>query len=309
MKRILVPLDGSEFAQEALGPAIGFAKRHGAEIHLVSVVSNAPPVPLAFADETLLSGWREEEEARVQEYLDGVLARIATEAVDVQVTAEVRVGRVSATVQEVADELQSDLVVLTTHGRGAFQRAWLGSTADQLIRRIERPLLLLPHSEDGASRFEADALRHVLVPLDGSEAAEAALEALPRVLSAAGGARLTLASVVAEGFPLPVYLPHVISEEALGEQRRERAKAYLDQVAARTEPEGIGIVETRVITAEDPAQGLLRFCDEIGVQLIAFSTHGRGGMSRLFLGSVADKLIRGARVPVLVTRRPGDERE
>ncbi len=309
MKRILVPLDGSDFAERVLSRAAALARRHGAETHLLSVVSNVPPAPVAFGDETLLLSWLDEEKARVRAYLDGAAERTASHLGELPVEAHVRVGRVSTTISDAASELDADLVVLTTHGRGAFQRTWLGSTADQLVRTLDRPLLL-PPTVAGEAPFADDRVRRALVALDGSEAAEGALDALSLVVAPSGGVRLTLTSVVEEGPCVPaIYLPHAIRGESLLEERRERAEAYLNSVSGRARARGFDVVETRVLRADDVAHGLLRYLEDAEVDMIALSTHGRGGVSRIFVGSVADKLVRGARLPALIVRRPPDDRD
>ncbi len=307
MKRILVPLDGSDFSERALDPAAALAIRDGAEIRLLSVVPTEPPIPLAFADPTLLGNWVDEEGARRRDYVERTAAGAARSG-ECRVEALVRVGKVDAAIREVAEEFDVDLVVATTHGRGAFQRAWLGSTADRLLRSLERPLLLLPPTPADADRFSEAEVRHVLVPLDGSKAAEAALDALPLVLPGSAGVRLTLATVVEEGFALPAaYLPNAISEESARDERRKKAAAYLAGISRRVEEGGLGVPDTHVLTADSAAHGLLRYCKEADVDMIALSTHGRGGVSRFAVGSVADKLVRGAGIPVLVIRRPRDE--
>lgn len=305
MKRILVPLDGSDFAKRALSPAVALAIRFRAEIHLVSVVSTVPPVPISFADPTLFPDWMLQEEARLRRYLEQTAARVAARSAELRVEVRVGVGSVGETIRKVADELDIDLVVLTTHGRGPFRRAWLGSTADELRRSLERPHLLLPSTGSGEKLFAEDQIRHVMVPLDGSEAAEAALDVVSLVLPASDGVRLTLASVVEEGFPIPeAYLPQTISGDSFREERRKGAEAYLATASQRVKNEGVGLLETRVLTAHDAAHGLLRYCREADVDVIVLSTHGRGGVTRFLVGSVADKLIRGAEIPLLITRRP-----
>lgn len=308
MKRILVPLDGSDFSERALDPAAALAIRDGAEIRLLTVVPTEPPIPLAFADPTLLGNWVDEEGARRRDYVERTAAGVAARSGECPVEALVRVGKVDAAIREVAEEFDVDLVVATTHGRGAFQRAWLGSTADRLLRSLERPLLLLPPTSAHADRFSEAQVRHVLVPLDGSEAAEAAIDALPLVLPGSGDIRLTLATVVEERFALPAaYLPHTISEESARDERRKKAAAYLAGISRRVEEGGLSVPETHVLTADSAAHGLLRYCEKADVDMIALSTHGRGGVSRFAVGSVADKLVRGAGVPVLVIRRHPDE--
>lgn len=308
MKRVLVPLDGSEFAEGAVRPAEALARRRGAELHLASIVSEVPPAPLAAEAGELISQWLDDEEARVKEYLAKVKREVESRSPGLAVKAYAQIGPVTRTLEILADELDVDLVVMTTHGRGAFQRTWLGSIADRLLRGLKRPLLLLKADPGGPPLFEdGGSPSRVLVPLDGSEAAEHTLTVLMEVLGDGRPTRLILASVLAEGFPLAsVYLPHEISDEQERRARHERAQAYLDGVGDRLQGSAGVAIETRVLTADDPAHGLLQFCDQEAIDLIALSTHGRGGVSRFFLGSVADKVVRGTEIPVLVTRRPSD---
>ncbi|MEX0936110.1 MAG: universal stress protein, partial [Gemmatimonadota bacterium] len=151
--------------------------------------------------------------------------------------------------------------------------------------------------------------RNLLVPLDGSEAAESVLRIIPRLLGTIGTGKVTLTSVVQPPFPISsAYLPHAVSEEALHEQQLQRVRDYLDEVAGRLEAAGVATIDIRVVDARDPAQGILQLCEEQeDIDMIGISSHGRGGVARFFLGSVADKLLRAAPVPVLVTRRPEQE--
>ncbi len=309
MKRILVPLDGSSFAERALGPALHLAARHEAEIHMASVVSDLPPVPLATADSEQATRWVEEERKRAEQYLEEVRERTLGKAPGARLEFHARVGPVTKAIERLADQLEVDLIMLTTHGRGSWQRAWLGSVADQLLRRAEKPLLLLRDQEAGGGLFKASTSpEHVLIPLDGSEAAETVLEVLDPILPEEGG-QVTLASVLHQPFPLATtYLPHTTSEQFMMSERKEHLQSYLDEVAERFTDKGVE-VETRVLVGEDAAQGLLEVADKAKVDLIALSTRGRGGVTRFFLGSVADKLVRGAKVPLLTARRPGEHGE
>ncbi|MEX1256000.1 MAG: universal stress protein [Gemmatimonadota bacterium] len=305
MKRILLPLDGSEFAERALAPATSLAARLGAELHLASVVSDLPPIPLASGDGEIVSRWFDDEKKRAEKYLGGVRDKLATSGSTTPFVTHVRVGPVARTLVGIGKEIGADLVVLTTHGRGAWQRAWLGSVADQLLRQGTFPLLLLPGEEEGEDPFrESDFPHHVLVPLDGSTAAESVFDLLPAVVPR-GGAKVTLATVIHQPFPLSsVYLPHAVTEEALTTERRTQMEKYLTTVAAQLATRGFGKVDTRILDGEDAAGAVLEVAEAEKVDLIALSTHGRGGVSRLLLGSVADKIVRGSRHPLLVAHRP-----
>jgi nucleotide-binding universal stress UspA family protein len=299
MHRILVPLDGSDFAETALPAAQALAKRFGARIELVSVVSDLPPVPLAAGDGELITRWFEEEEVRAGEYLEGVRTRLSGAGLETE--ANVRSGPVARTVDAVATERAADLVVLTTHGRGSWQRAWLGSVADALVRRSGTPLLLL-REHDAAAGWDGGMPRKVVVPLDGSTQAEVALVAV-RPLLAPGQSQVDLVMVIHEPFPLATtYLPHAVSEGTLLEARKERAREYLGNLEERLEEDGIQ-ASGHVVVASDAGRGILSHLEEAGADLVAIATRGRGGAARLVLGSVADKVIRGAKAPILVARR------
>jgi nucleotide-binding universal stress UspA family protein len=303
MNCLLVPLDGSALAETALPSALGLARRLGAEVHLVSVVSDLPPVPLAAGDGELITRWFEAEESRANEYLQKVREGLSLTGTGGVVT-HVRSGPVARTLDAVAAELDVDLIVMTTHGRGTWQRAWLGSVADVMIRQGHRPVLLLQERDLGPVSAHG-APRRVVIPLDGSEAAESALEAANLVVDRAS-TTLELILILQEPMPMATsYLPHAVAEGGLAEARKLRSQEYLEGVATRLRNEGFQ-VNFRVITAGDAGQGILRHLEGSGADMIALSTRGRGGAARFVLGSVADKVIRSSPVPVLVARREDD---
>jgi nucleotide-binding universal stress UspA family protein len=199
-----------------------------------------------------------------------------------------------------------DLVVMTTHGRGPFSRFWLGSVADEFLRRAPVPVLLVRPQETKPDLGREPALRHVLVPLDGSPLAEQILG--PAVsLGSLTRADYTLLRVVpppmfgvydAGGFAIsPV-------EEPSLEEQRSHAEAYLDKVAERLRAKSLP-VRTQVIVGRQPSEAILEEAQTQAIDLIALATHGLQGLQRLLLGSVADKVIRGASIPVLVYRPTG----
>lgn len=307
MKTILVPLDGSEFAEGALSPAARLALRHEADLVLTSVVSDLPPVPLASADGEMVSQWFEEEKERAQTYLDRVKEHLATDHPRLTVTTRVDLGPVARTLMAQAAEADADLIALTTHGRGTIQRAWLGSVADALLRESRRPTLLLREGEASSKLFvDETSPGHILIPLDGSDTSAEILGPVTSLLPTHGGA-VTLLSVVRPPFPLASsYLPHAVEEEKAADEQRKRVADHLAQVVEGWDPVGVD-VSTEVLVAEDVARAILDYADRSPVKLLALSTRGRGGVGRLLLGSVADKLIRGSRLPVLSVRRSREE--
>jgi nucleotide-binding universal stress UspA family protein len=304
MNRLLVPLDGSALAESALPVALGLARRFGAELHLASVVSDLPPVPLAAGDGELITRWFDAEEKRAMDYLAKIQEGLQAEGTG-GIRSHVRSGPVARTLETIADELDVSLVVMTTHGRGAWQRAWLGSVADVMIRQVRRPVLLLRERDAGALSATG-APRRVLVPLDGSAAAESVLESLTSLVDKER-TQVELVLVLQEPIPMATsYLPHAVAEGSLLEARKEKAQSYLGAVRERLADQGYQ-VESRVIPAGDAGHGILQHLERSGADMVALATRGRGGAARLMLGSVADKVIRTASVPVLVSRRVAED--
>jgi nucleotide-binding universal stress UspA family protein len=307
MKKILVPLDGSDLAEKAIQPAARLAGRHEAGLVLASVVSDLPPVPLAAGDGEMVSAWFKEEEERSERYLAKIRGWLESSHPGISVETRVELGPVARTLIAMSDDVDADLVVITTHGRGAWQRAWLGSVADGIIRGATRPVLLIREGEESEGLFAHETSpSHVLIPLDGSKAAQHALDPVTSLLPSEGG-RVTLVTVLLRPFPLATtYLPHTIEEGTLLEERKKRAEQHLREVAERWNPLGVRL-ETRVLTSDDVAKALLDFTEESDADLVALSTRGRGGVARFVMGSVADKIVRGSGLPVLAVRRPAPE--
>jgi nucleotide-binding universal stress UspA family protein len=305
VKRILVPLDGSKLSEEALTHAIGIAQRHCASLELVHIVpdllaqvSAARPGPASFEQ------WLEDEEVRARNYLESLTKGLKAEkGVEVSTHAHVRIGFVAESILELANNLGVDLIVLTTHGKGRWERVWIGSVADQLLRSAEQPLLLFKPGESGARTFTAGYPRRVLVPLDGAPQGEAVLVTL-RALCSPESSRLDLVSVLPEVllFANPV-LPPALAGPLAGGQSEEGVREYLSGLNDRLRSWGFQNVHSRVLHRNDVARCLLEIAEDEGADLIAVSTHGRGGVGRLVLGSVVDKLVRGSATAVLTVRR------
>jgi len=306
---ILVPLDSSTFAQQALPIALAIARRTGAEVEVVQVHVPAPTLYAggAFAGEPIGEAELRELE---QGYLDEV-ARRAQECTGISVKATRLVGgSVAEALTGHVRTAATDLVVMTTHGRSPLGRLLLGGIADQLVRRSDVPLLLV-RPQETPTDFAADLLpRRVLVPLDGSPLAEEILgpaTSLAKMTDADFLLLRTVPPALSSNYPTPsegikpfgeALLKQLQEQEAAA---RREAEAYLEAVAQRLRSEGLA-VRTRVVCNDMPAAAILEQAQTDAADLIALATHGRHGIARLFLGSVADKVLRGASLPMLVQR-------
>jgi nucleotide-binding universal stress UspA family protein len=300
MKRVMVPLDGSSFAEGAVGPALELCGRLGAELHLVQV--HEFRIPTMYADAWLTVDPDLQTQLRLDEegYLRDFAAR-CQERAGVRVQHELLEGQVTDALSRYAEDATIDLIVMTTHGRGGISRAWLGSVADSLIRYSTAPILLLRPSPDGGMVRLDGYVRRLLIPLDGTSLSERILEPALQL------ARL---------FNAPTTLLHVAPPPNLGIRMRapeaaveaarveaEQARVYMDDVTTRLRQGGL-TAETRIRAHAVAAAAILEEAATVDGTLIAMATHGRSGWARVALGSVADKVLRGAEGPVLLFR-PG----
>jgi nucleotide-binding universal stress UspA family protein len=304
---LLVPLDGSPFGEQALPLALSIARRAGASLELVNV---AAPLPLIGPEAPLVLD--ADLDAQVlsyrRGYLDDVSRRIAGQS-SVPVRSSLLEGEVGPTLCHHASSSGADLVVMSTHGRGPLKRFWLGSVADELVRHLTMPLLLVPPGASGPFPTPEPVLRHILLPLDGSPLAEQMIE--PAVaLGTLMDADFTLLRIVKPILPFPTNLGGSISRqvelliartEKIHRELCEEARAYLEKVAQPLRDRGQRVC-SRVVAEDQPGSAILHETEAHAIDLIALETHGRRGLARLILGSVADKVVRGASVPVLVHR-------
>ncbi|HEY7424624.1 MAG TPA: universal stress protein [Gemmataceae bacterium] len=297
-RSLLVPLDGSVFSEHALPFASAIAKRAGAGVQLLHV-----HVPLVYATGISILDSSTDERAKDQEwaYLDRMVRRWMLAAPEVRMSTVLLEGFPPDVLREQTSK--ADLVVMATHGRGPASRFWLGSVADALVRTTAVPLLLLRPSEQPPPVALAPPFHHVMVPLDGSDLAEQALgpaTQLGRLMETS----CTLVRVVkpVETLDSKVRWPAMTGmNEALTRQLLDEARAYLDRIAERLRGQGLA-VQTRILLHAHPADAILEETRAQGVDLLALATHGRGGLRRLLLGSVADKVLRGGVTPMLVCR-------
>lgn len=301
-RSLLVPLDGSVSAEQALPLALGIARRAGAKLDLVSVQVPFPPV-YGEGKARLDNPPATEARDKARSYLDGVVRHISALS-SVPAAATLLEGTVANTLYHHASTTGIDLVVITVIGAGPWTRLRLGSVADELVRRLPMPLVLLRPQEPAPELSGDPVIKHILLPLDGSDAAEQIIE--PAVaLEALMQAKLTLLRVVNPGVSAgteggATRQPHSMMEQ----QRRAEAQAYLDRVAQRLQARSLA-VETRLVVHEHPAVAILD-AHAHSIDLVAFTTRGHQALPWLFLGSTADKLLRGASTPVLV-QRPLDQ--
>ena len=301
LKTVVVPVDGSPQDEPTVATGLRIARDANTSFRLVRV-----HVPLVHDIEALPPAVEDDFEALEKSYLSQLAEGSRAEYGKPIDTALLR-GPIGEAIADDVARLELPLVVMSTHGRTGFSRLWLGSVADAVVRRSTVRVLLLRIAPHGATS-DAAPLRfnRVVVPLDGSALAERVLE--PAMTLAAldhGCIHLVrvLEQIVFPESPFAIMPPYVESVEDL-DARRADAMAYLETVAERVRRHvGIQDVSYEVKIDQHAAHAILGVVKGRAADLVAVATHGRGA-SRLVMGSVADKLVRGSGCAVLLVRPP-----
>ncbi|PZR99788.1 MAG: hypothetical protein DLM69_07040 [Candidatus Chloroheliales bacterium] len=263
-----------------------------ASITLLQVVGKAPlvlssplesPASIGIAYKMI-----EDKLVEADRYLGEVADQLRVSGVH-NVATRVARGEAAANIVALADA-GYDLVVMSTHGRSGLVRTLLGSVAEQVVREAGLPVLLVSsHQQMSEGVGGALSFDRILVPLDGSGFAEQTLPLAVAIAKASGG-RLLLLKVVEEVPPLPPY--------TLVPGHPIYANSYLKRLVRG---ETLERVPCEVIGFEgDPATTILAAQEARNCSLIVMTTHGRTGLVRFIRGSVAEEVIKGSAVPVLV---------
>jgi nucleotide-binding universal stress UspA family protein len=291
-RRIVVPLDGSPLAEQALPYSETLAGLTGAPLHLVRVLD--PTYLGTFDGSMAMQHWIEDARGVARHYL----ARMEQDLRQRQwkVTAEYRLGPAASELLAAAQP--GDLLVMATHGRSGLGRWFLGSVAEAVLRRASVPVLLVRAGETAPA---SPIFRRLVVPLDGSPLAE---KALPAALALATRLQVPthLVTVVeGSGMEPPELAAAAVSSSRFAgavTQLQAEAQTRLAGPAARLEHAG-------VTTTTEVRHGVPGFTIAELTQpgdLIVMTSHGRTGLGRWFLGSVAETVVRQATVPVLLVR-------
>jgi nucleotide-binding universal stress UspA family protein len=316
-KRILVPLDGSARAEQAIPTAGRIARATGGSVVLLRLI--LPPVDYGYGPYMLRPAFTVLDQG-VQEALEMAthyLERVATSSYLAGIETEVvaRSGSAAEMILSVVEARNMDLVVMCTHGEKGLKRWVLGSVAQKVARHAPVPVLVLhPHTKIAGPHPYIERPLRVLVPLDGSGLAKAALQPaaqLVAALAAPGQGAIHLVRVVKRDT-----LPGELLDRVTKENVLHKAKTYLASVSGHVQ-EGIAAelklaVSWSVALDTDAADAIISVAEMGedpggagafgGCDLIALATHGRGGLQRWAMGSVTERVLAGTRLPVLIVR-------
>jgi len=283
---ILVPTDGSAHAERAGRHAVSLAEAFDATVTMLGV-ADVEGAAGPFDAGGVSAEFRERVEAESESTVEDAAA-LADDRVAVE-TAVVE-GDPAEAIVDYADEGEFDAVAMGTHGRRGLSRLVFGSVARYVVRHTTRPVLTARETDvDPVTDYE-----DVLVPTDGSDAAEAAVDH---------------GIAVADAFGATLHAFHVVDLSAMTtgsgiepptqqlERYTEAGEAAVEAVAERARAAGLDTETT--VEHGFPSADLLDYVDEAGVDLVAMGTHGRTGIDRVLLGSTTERILTRSPVPVV----------
>ncbi len=291
-RMILVPLDGSVSSERAIPIAATLARDSAASIRLLQAVIAPVYAPMPVYMRGNRAVYEHRATAAAANYLRGIRQQLHDSGVK-DVTISTPIADVATAIAAAAHD-DCDLIVMSTHGRTGMNRTILGSVADSVVRGSHLPVLLVTdHQQTPQTIDQVINFHRILVPLDGSALAAQALP-VAATLAQAVGAEMLLLYVMPEGIavsaitttpnpeaPYQTLIPHGLNRTALS---RLPSTVKYDIIEA----------------SGDPGQAIVSAARKQNCGLIVMSTHGRSGLSRMQLGSVAEDVLKASPVPVLL---------
>ncbi|HEY7235889.1 MAG TPA: universal stress protein [Gemmatimonadaceae bacterium] len=291
-RSLLVPLDGSMFAEQALPFASAILERSKALLTLLRVHR-----PLGYGEGVATGRWDREQRESEGEYLARVAEQMS-ECANVKVSTELLEEPVVSALCDYVRGHAVDLIVMSTHGRTGIRRAWLGSVADGVARNVSVPVLMVRPRDEAGEPDRLKVFERMLIPLDGSRLSESIVGHAVRLARVFGSDIVLFRAVepvVAKGpgYPLSSPVPVTLIDSGATERLTDLARKYLEDLAARLrEQYGLRVsIEVRLV--EHAAPAIVDALAAHHIDLVALSTHGRGA-SRVVVGSVADALVRAS---------------
>jgi nucleotide-binding universal stress UspA family protein len=291
--RILVPFDGSELATITI-PYVRALATPETEL----VLFRAVPEPIPMMELAGASTWPGQRIAsRNRELAEDYLGAVASVLEDAcpTISTATRVGDAPEAILATVRERAATMVVLASHGRGFLGRVVIGSVADRVMRASAVPVLVV-HPTSAYQPVPADSVARIdrlVVPLDGS---------------AMAGQALPVAAELAHRLGTPVHLVRALParEDVAGHPGMNDVATYdglagaareaLAAEASRLGAGGLAVTSSAIVGP--PARAIL---DEVGAHdVVVMTSHGRGGVRRWLMGSVAERLIRDGTTPVLL---------
>jgi len=249
-------------------------------------------------------GWRggngDDDNLSARAYLDSIRERLAP-TVEPPIEARVVDAPPAQAILDAADETDVDLIAMTMHGRTGLKDWLLGGTATKVVHASWRPVLVVrPKDRPGASE-QAPALQTILVPLDASELSRSALPFAEDLAKALGASLVVMHAIVPTAIAYPGAEPVAIPQSVITDIEASAhafARGIAGELTAR------GLKAKPVVVNGSAADAIVESAEAEGAGLIVMSTHGRSGVQRLLLGSVAEAVVRNSPIPITLVPPP-----
>lgn len=297
-EKILVPLDGSEVAQIALPYAEKLAKSLGSQLILI-YVSESDEDRYHHMHQFYLQQMSETIKREAESFQD----RQSTGTI--RVDSVILVGDPAEEIVEYASKQDIGLIVMSTHGRSGIKRWAMGSVADKVLRATRQPIALIRAKGARPDMLgERNILSKILVALDGSKESASIIPYIAELASKIR-AEVILLQVIAPDYHIyaaggPEY--GVYAEQQI-ESMKKFARDYLEEILVKLKQKEIAAKAEIILGTA--AETIINFADQANVGLVAMTTHGRSGVSRWAIGSVAERVLRVGNTPLLLVRSPG----
>jgi nucleotide-binding universal stress UspA family protein len=297
--KILVTLDGSPAAEAVLPYVLLLAARLRIPIELISVIDLTELARSAAAYESLfLDQLAEDETRRRREYLEKIAPSFANGQIDCRILK----GNPESSIVEYAAQNPAAIIAMATHGRSGLNRWLLGSVAEKVLRSTSNPLLLI-RSMPTAVTEQQVSIQSIMVPLDGSALAESVLPPVSKLAK-----KLYAEMVLFRAYNIPPGFYEAgggfaIDLDRLLAQTEADVLTYLEEKKAALKKAGVGSVTIASRQGYD-ADEIINYAGNRPDRLIAMCSHGRSGVRRWAVGSVAETVVRHCSSPVLVFRAP-----
>jgi nucleotide-binding universal stress UspA family protein len=301
-EKLLVPIDGSELAEVALPYAEELAGRLGSAVVLLQVCE-LESERTSHERQFYMSRLAEIVERGVREYR---MLATRSESEEIGVESVMVVGNPAEEIIDYAETKGIGLIIMATHGRSGIRRWTVGSVADKVLRGTSIPVALIRAGKTRPAVREKGMLTKALLPLDGSEVGEAALPYVED-LAVRLKTEVTILQVVEPKYFVMgaepwVYTPPYWPEWL--ESMKESARTYLAGIEQRLKAKGV--VASSRIEMGAAAEQIIEVAEQVDADVIAMSTHGRSGIARWALGSVADRVLYYGNIPLLLVRARQD---
>ena len=300
---ILVPMDETELSQGILPWVARIAGQADARLILLTAVDPGgieyPPAGPSTQPDwgTFRNQVEENSRTHAQDALQAVVEWLRIRGVSAEGRATL--GNPAEEIVRVSEDAGCGLIAMSTHGRNLIGRSIMGSVTDRVLHSAKVPVLTITPDRAKMYQEEGTTLNTVVVPLDGSELAELSLpyaEELATVLSL----EVLLVRVARTDHPAFSYSEFAGRMPDFASALVGEAARYLEAVSVGLRNRGLNV--RRQVLRGAPAPALLDLARETPRNLIAMTTHGRSGLTRWMMGSVAEALVRGSGDPVLVIR-------